>query len=319
MEIHVIAVIIGFLLDLCFGDPYWMPHPVRLMGWLIQTLETIIRKLLYGNHKRECLAGTILAFLVLGITMGFSGSILYLAGMFHPLARLAVESIFCYQLLAAKSLKDESMKVYHALKDGNVERARTAVSMIVGRDTKKLSDVGITKAAVETIAENTSDGVVAPLFYMMLGGAVLGFAYKAVNTMDSMIGYKNDRYLYFGRTAAKLDDFFNLIPARLAALFMIIASFVLGFHGIHAIKIYIRDRYQHKSPNSAHTEAVCAGALDIQLAGDAYYFGILNEKPTIGDDLKPVEYEDIRYANRLLYGTAVAAIVIMTLFRVIFV
>ena len=217
---------------------------------------------------------------------------------------LAIESFMCYQILATKGLKTESMKVYKKLAEEDLEGARYAVSMIVGRDTKALDEAGVAKAAVETVAENTSDGIIAPMIFMAIGGAPLGFFYKAINTLDSMIGYKNDKYLNFGRFAAKLDDIANYIPARISAYLMIFASFILGFNYKGAFNIYSRDKYNHASPNSAHTESVCAGALNIQLAGNAYYFGKLYEKPTIGDDLRPINYDDIKKANKLLYATA---------------
>lgn len=300
-------------MDLCFGDPHWMPHPVRGMGWLIGKLENGLRRICPKNQPGERLAGIVLTVCVLLVTGSLAYGSLWLAGRIHPLIGLGLESIMCYQMLALKSLKDESMKVYRGLNRGDVEEARYAVSMIVGRDTKPLSEEGIIKAAVETVAENTSDGVIAPLFYMAFGGGAWGAIYKAVNTMDSMIGYKNERYLHLGRTAARLDDLLNFIPARLSALLMIVASRLLGMDSNNATKIYRRDRYNHKSPNSAQTEAVCAGALDIQLAGNAYYFGTLHEKPTIGDDLRPIEAEDIKRANRLLYMTAVLALILLVL------
>lgn len=224
---------------------------------------------------------------------------------------VAIESFMCYQILATKSLKTESDKVYQALSKEGLEAARKAVSMIVGRDTQELSEEGVTKAAVETVAENTSDGVIAPLFYLMIGGAAIGFFYKAVNTMDSMIGYKNEKYLYFGTAAARLDDMVNYIPARLSAWLMIIASAFTGMDWKNAIKIYRRDKRNHKSPNAAQTESVMAGALDIQLAGNAWYFGKLYEKPTIGDALRKIETQDIRRSHKLLYGTAILAVLLM--------
>ena len=239
--------------------------------------------------------------------MAVPGGILYLAYHISFYLGLAVESFMCYQILATKSLKVESDRVYQEIQTGDIARARKAVSMIVGRDTQNLTIEGVTKAAVETVAENTSDGVIAPLFYMVIGGALLGFGYKAVNTMDSMVGYKNDRYLYFGRTAAKLDDIVNYIPARISALLMVISCFFCGkeFDGKRAWYIFKRDRYNHASPNSAQTEAVCAGALGIRLAGNASYFGKIVQKPYIGDAERAVETEDIKRANRLLYATAI--------------
>ena len=250
--------------------------------------------------------------LVLLASAAVPWGILWLAGLVHPYLRFAVECFMCYQILAARSLKTESMRVYRKLQEGNLEESRKAVSWIVGRDTENLTMEGVSRAAVETVAENTSDGVIAPMLYLALGGPVLGFFYKAVNTMDSMIAYKNDRYLYFGRTAAHLDDVFNYIPARLSGLFMILASAILGFDGKNAWRIFKRDRYNHASPNSAQTEAVCAGALDVQLAGDAWYFGVLHKKKTIGDPIRPVEPEDIRRANRLMYGTAVIGLILFS-------
>lgn len=304
---HILAMTAGILLDFCVGDPAWIPHPVRGIGWLISRLETNIRIMLPKTVNGERMGGIVLVAGVLVATGVCSYGILWAAGLVHPYVSLLAECIMCWQMLAAKGLKTESMKVWRALKQQDVEGARTAVSMIVGRDTKTLSEEGIIKAAVETVAENTSDGVIAPLFYMAFGGGAWAFLYKAVNTMDSMVGYKNETYINFGRTAARLDDLFNLIPSRLSAIFMIISSFLLGMDGKRAVKIYLRDRHNHKSPNSAQTEAVCAGALQVQLAGDAYYFGTLYEKPTIGDNIRPAEADDIRRANRLLYMTAVLA------------
>ena len=223
---------------------------------------------------------------------------------------VAVETVICYFMLAASSLKKSSMKVYSSLMRGDIEGARKDVSMIVGRDTQSLDDVGITKAAVETVAENTSDGVIAPLIYMTIGGAVFGCIYKAINTMDSMVGYKNDKYINFGKAAAKLDDAVNYIPSRISAGLMIFASKLLGLDSKNASYIHKRDAHKHASPNSAQTESVMAGALRIQLAGDAYYFGELYKKPFIGDSIKDVQYTDIMHANRLMYMTAVIALVI---------
>lgn len=310
MELQMLAVGLGFLLDLLFGDPRWLYHPVRLVGHLISGLERLLRGIFPKTEKGELTAGVFLVVLTAGITVSASWGLLALAGSVHPYVRFGLETIMCYQLLATKALKDETMKVYDALREGNLEKSRVAVSMVVGRDTQVLNEEGVTKAAVETVAENASDGVVAPLLFLTIGGAPLGFFYKAVNTMDSMVGYKNERYLYFGRAAARFDDVLNFIPARLSALFMVCAAWFTGLDAGNAWRIYRRDRYDHASPNSAHTEAAAAGALHIQLAGNAYYFGKLYEKPTLGDAERPVEYEDIRRANRLLYGTAVAALLV---------
>ena len=299
-----IALAIGFILDLIFGDPYWLPHPIRFIGNLISNGEKLIRGNKEKSAERQRVEGVILAVSVIVISTIIPIIILVAARMINNYLGLAIESFMCYQILATKGLKTESMKVYKKLAEEDLEGARYAVSMIVGRDTKALDEAGVAKAAVETVAENTSDGIIAPMIFMAIGGAPLGFFYKAINTLDSMIGYKNDKYLNFGRFAAKLDDIANYIPARISAYLMIFASFILGFNYKGAFNIYSRDKYNHASPNSAHTESVCAGALNIQLAGNAYYFGKLYEKPTIGDDLRPINYDDIKKANKLLYATA---------------
>ena len=302
-----LPVMAGFVLDLIFGDPVWLYHPVRMIGHLISGVEKIIRSLFPSGKTGERIGGGLLVVIVVAVSMTVPGGILYLAYHISFYLGLAVESFMCYQILATKSLKVESDRVYQEIQTGDIARARKAVSMIVGRDTQNLTIEGVTKAAVETVAENTSDGVIAPLFYMVIGGALLGFGYKAVNTMDSMVGYKNDRYLYFGRTAAKLDDIVNYIPARISALLMVVSCFFCGkeFDGKRAWYIFKRDRYKHASPNSAQTEAVCAGALGIRLAGNASYFGKIVEKPYIGDAERAVETEDIKRADRLLYATAI--------------
>lgn len=305
MKYGMIALFAGFLIDLAVGDPRWLYHPVCLIGKLIAFLEKKIRRLFPKTEKGELAGGVLEVLLVCVSCGGIPFGILYLLYRYCPWAGLLLETFWCYQLLATKSLKTESMKVYDRLKNGTLKEARYAVSMIVGRDTESLTEEGVTKAAVETVAENTSDGIIAPMFYMAIGGVPLMFLYKGINTMDSMLGYKNDRYLYFGRCAAKLDDVVNYLPARISGWLMAAAAFLLGMDGKNAVKIYLRDRRNHASPNSAQTEAVMAGALDIQLAGNAYYFGKLYEKPTIGDPIRPVEAEDIRRSNRLLYGTAV--------------
>lgn len=315
MRYHIIAFFSGFVLDLLFGDPYWLPHPVRFIGSLIAKAEKYfigkneerneIRNEI-RNEKKELRQGIYTIIIVLFSTAAVTTLILVPAYYINCYFGMAVEMIMTYQILAAKCLKVESMKVYHCLKSQTLSEARKAVSMIVGRDTDCLDEEGVAKAAIETVAENTSDGVIAPMLYTALGGPIFGFLYKAVNTMDSMVGYKNDKYLYFGRAAAKLDDFVNYIPARISAYLMIAASFFGGkcFSWKRACYIYKRDNRNHESPNSAQTESVCAGALGIQLAGDASYFGKIVRKPYIGDAVRPVEYEDIKRANRLMYLTA---------------
>ena len=304
---HIIAFVCGFVLDLVFGDPHALPHPIRLIGTLIAGLEKKLLKLQMRDEKKEFYKGILLVVLILFSAGAVAALVLVVAYWLHPVAGIVVESVMTYQILATKCLKDESMKVYQCLNEQGLEAGRAAVSMIVGRDTNVLDETGVVKAAVETVAENTSDGVIAPMLYTALGGPVVGFVYKAVNTMDSMVGYKNDKYLYFGRAAAKLDDVVNFIPARISAYLMIAAAYIGGkaFDGKQAYRIYKRDRRNHASPNSAQTESVCAGALGIQLAGDASYFVKVVKKPYIGDAHRAVEREDIVRVNRLMYVTAV--------------
>lgn len=308
-----LPLLFGFLIDCILGDPYSLPHPIRLIGSLIAGLE----KLLRSRIKNERTAGTVLVITVLILSAGIPLALLMICYKINLILGIAAESIMCYYLVAARCLRNESMKVHDAFAENDTEKARQAVSMIVGRDTKCLDRDGIIRAAVETVAENTSDGVTAPMFYMALGGAVGGFFYKAANTMDSMLGYTNDKYINFGRTAAKLDDVLNYIPSRLTALLMILSAYILRFDGKNAFRIWKRDRRKHASPNSAQTEAVCAGALDIRLAGDAYYFGELHKKPFIGDDIRPIENEDIRRANRLMYMTSILMLILSLAARII--
>lgn len=305
LKYHLAAFFLGFIMDLLFGDPYWLPHSIRLIGNLIAQAEKLFYKDGKRDQKKEYRGGGMTVLTVLLVTGLVTCILLFAAYRLHPLLGAGIEMIMTYQILAIKSLKDESMKVYDQLQHGTLEDARHAVSMIVGRDTQNLTEEGVVKAAVETVAENTSDGVIAPMLYTALGGPVLGFLYKAVNTMDSMIGYKNDRYLYFGRAAAKLDDVVNFVPARISACLMVAATtFLKDGNPRRAWKIYRRDSRKHASPNSAQTESVCAGALGIQLAGDASYFGKIVKKPYIGDPVRQVETEDIKRTNRLMYITA---------------
>ena len=312
MIMSLAACAAGFFLDFIFGDPVWLYHPVRLIGKGISFGERQLRKLCSSNKSGRGLvaAGAVLWVCIAGISFLLPLGLLILAQKIHPVLRFVLETFWCYQIIAARCLCKESVKVYDRLKADDLPGARRAVSMIVGRDTENLSAEGVTKAAVETVAENTSDGVTAPLIYMLIGGAPLGFLYKAVNTMDSMLGYKNDKYLYFGRIPAKMDDVFNYIPSRVTALFMIVAAFFCGMDGKNAWRIYRRDRRKHASPNAAQTEAVCAGALRVRLAGDAVYFGKLYKKEFIGDNLRPIEPEDIKRTGRLMYVTAVLMLIV---------
>ena len=316
MTISLVALVMGYILDLIFGDPYWMPHPVRFIGNLISILEKVIRRFMPKTKRGEYIGGIILTVMVVSISMVIPLVIILMAKSINTYLALTVETFMCYQILATKSLKVESMKVYDELAKNDLPSARKAVSMIVGRDTKDLTFSGVAKAAVETVAENTSDGIIAPMIFIAIGGAPMGFFYKAINTMDSMVGYKNEKYMNFGRFAAKLDDVVNYLPARISAYQMILSSFFLRYDYKNAFKIYKRDRYNHASPNSAQTESVCAGALDVQLAGNAYYFGKLYEKPTIGANIREINYDDIKKANRLLYCTSIISIVIISVIKI---
>lgn len=315
LRYHLIAFMLAFFLDQMIGDPHQLPHPIRYIGNLITKLQYK----LYPKEReqaKERRRGTYLVILVVTIVTAIVG-VFYLGSYaLHPIIGIVVESILTFYIFATKSLKDESMKVYDRLKTGTLEEARKAVSMIVGRDTTFLDEIGVAKAAIETVAENASDGVIAPMFYAAIGGPILGYFYKAVNTMDSMIGYKNDKYLHFGRVAAKLDDVMNYVPARLSAWLMIIVAYLSGkaYSGKRAYFVYKRDRRKHASPNAAQTEAACAGALGIQLAGDAYYFGKLVKKEYLGDSIRAVEYEDIRRINVLMYKMSYLFVVICVIF-----
>lgn len=312
-----ISIINGYILDLILGDPYIVPHPVVAIGRLVTfCTDRLLNESDTSSCKRR--KGIIMVIVVLFFSAFIPFCILYAAYKLHVFAGLIIESIMCWQILAAKSLRTESTKVESALEKGDTDKARFNVSMIVGRDTKNLDEKGIIKAAVETVAENSSDGVIAPLFYMLSGGAVAGFLYKGINTMDSMAGYKNDKYIDFGRAAAKLDDIANFIPARISAFLMVISAFILGFDAKNAWKIFIRDRYKSTSPNSGQTESVCAGALGIELLGDAYYFGRLVKKPSIGDDIRRPEPCDIHKANNMMYCMAFIMVVLVATIRICF-
>jgi adenosylcobinamide-phosphate synthase len=309
------ALLSGFGLDLLLGDPHSFPHPVVAIGKLISALEKLLRRLFPATRNGERLAGGILWVLVVSVSAGIPALLLWLCRSISPWLGLAAESVMCWQILAAKSLRTESMKVCRALSAGDTEGARHAVSMIVGRDTARLDRQGIARAAVETVAENTSDGVVAPMVFLAIGGAPLGFFYKAVNTMDSMLGYVEPPYRDFGFVPAKMDDVMNYLPARLSGLLMLAAGTLLGMDARNGWRIFRRDRYNHASPNSAQTESVCAGLLGLRLAGDAWYHGALHKKPYIGDPVREVEPEDIPRACRLLYGTAFLSLALCALVR----
>lgn len=313
----LLAALGGFLLDLLLGDPGWMPHPVVFMGRCITRLEKLLRSIFPRTPAGERWAGWVLAAVLPLGTLAFAGSCLWLCGQIHPALAFALSVLWCWQALAARGLASESNHVYRALTVGTLGEARQAVGRIVGRDTGVLTETGVSRAAVETVAENFSDGVVAPMIYMFLGGAPLALCYKAVNTMDSMVGYKNERYLHFGRGAAKLDDLANYLPARLAALVLVGTAFLMGEDGKTAFRIWRRDRRKHASPNSAQTEAAMAGALGIKLAGPASYFGKSVDKPWIGEELGETEPRHILRANRLMLGGSALCLLVLAGIRII--
>lgn len=306
----VICVCIACVLDLILGDPAWLPHPVVTIGRAIARCERLLRQAFPATPQGERQAGVVLA-IVIPVFFGLvTWGLVALAAFIHPVAGFVAQTWICYQLLAACELRRQSQAVVSALASGGLKAGREAVGRIVGRDTAALEKAGVLRASVETVAENTSDGVVAPLFYMMIGAAPLAMAYKAVNTLDSMVGYKNERYLDFGRASAKLDDVLNWLPARLSGLFMVAAACLVRLDGRGAWRIWRRDRRRHASPNSAQTESACAGALGLQLAGPAVYLGKVVNKPTIGDAKREIEAADVARANRLMLATSTIALVV---------
>lgn len=310
----MIDLTIGFLLDLIIGDPQNPIHPVRIIGNLCRVLENFFRSIMKKYLK---LAGLITWIIVVLAVYFINYIIIKFILNINIVAGVIFSGILIYFCISAKGLKVEGLKVYNYLIKNDIECARKQLSYIVGRDTKSLDKKGIIRAVVETIAENMSDGVIAPLFYAGIGGAPLAMAYKAVNTMDSMFGYKNDKYMEFGFFPAKLDDVFNYIPARITGLLTVLTAFILKLNWKNSFKIYNRDKYNHTSPNSAHPEAAVAGALGIKLGGANYYFGKLVQKPTIGDKLKEIELSDIDSTNKILYGVAILGYILGILINLI--
>ena len=309
-QLTLLSVLSGFLIDCAIGDPAWLPHPVVLIGKLISLSEKGLRHIFPKTDRGAFRAGLVMAILVPLLSAVVSFGILFGLYKLSPWAYFAMSAIMCWQCFAARCLAKEANKVVKALETGGLEAGRKQIAMLVGRDTETLSEAQVLKATVETVAENASDGVIAPMLYMVLFGAVGGFFYKAVNTMDSMVGYKNDRYLYFGRAAAKLDDAMNFVPSRMSALAMIAVSPLLKLDGRNAFRIWKRDRRRHASPNSAQTESVAAGALHVELAGPASYFGKVVLKPTLGDNDRPIERKDAARANQLMYGASVLLLIL---------
>ena len=308
-----LSVLFGFLLDLLFADPEKLPHPVVIIGRGISFLEKHLRQIFPDTPGGRRRAGAVMAALIPVTTFVVTASLCIAAWLIHPIAFFLLHTLWCWQAVAIRGLAKEAKNVYRCLTGSRpdwLDASRKAVSRIVGRDTQALDADGVCRAAVETVAENYSDGVIAPYFYMMLGGAPLALTYKSINTMDSMVGYKNEKYIDFGRAAAHLDDAAGYIPARLGALFWICAAGMTGRSMKGAWRIWRRDNRNHASPNSAQTESACAGALGIRLAGPAYYFGEFYDKPTIGDALRPIEPEDILRTNRMLYAASILAVLL---------
>ena len=309
------AMLAGFVLDLIFGDPAWLPHPVVWMGKYITAYERRIRPLFPAAPRGEFLCGTLLAVSLPLLSFALSFGLCQLAGRLHPAAEFALQTLWCAQALAVRGLAQESRRVWKALCDGDLPGARRAVARIVGRDTERLDAEGVAKAAVETVAENFCDGVASPLLFMTFGGAPLALAFKAVSTMDSMVGYKNADCLYFGRAAARLDDAANYIPARISALFWIAAAALTGHDVRSAFRIWRRDAHKLASPNAGQTESACAGSLGVQLGGPAWYFGERCEKGTLGDAHRPCTAEDILRADRMMICASMLLLPVCTALR----
>lgn len=307
----VYVVLLGFLIDLILGDPPWMPHPVIYIGRLISLCEKILRKVFPKTERGEIIAGFFLTVTVIGISTVLPYFVLYCFEYVNPWIKYALEVFWCWQIFASKSLAKAAKQVRNEIEKNDIKEARKYVSYIVGRDTQALDFKQIIKAVCETVAENTSDGIIAPMFYLIIGGVPMGFFYKAGNTLDSMVGYKNEKYLNFGKVSAVFDDILNFIPARITGFVMCIASFLCGLNGKNAFKIFFRDRRNHVSPNAGNPESACAGALGVELLGDASYFGKVYKKKTIGDALKEIENSDIEKTNRLMYASAVLSLILM--------
>ncbi len=310
-KLIILVMVIAYLLDLIIGDPYSFPHPVRFIGNLIRFTEGKIRKIFKSKNQLK-IGGFLLWIITVGFTSLVTGLILNLLCI-NNIFYVIIASIILYTTLSTKCLADEAKKIYEVLKTGDIEKSRKQLSYIVGRDTTSLSENEIIRATVETVAENTVDGIISPMMYGFIGGPVLAMAYKAINTLDSMVGYKNEKYGDIGFASAKIDDIANFIPARITPFFMMIASFILGFNSKKSIKIAMRDRKNHKSPNCAYAEGAVAGALEVQLGGTNMYFGEKVYKPTIGDKDRELEAEDILRTNKIMYLTSFIALVIFSI------
>lgn len=307
---NILIMILGYIMDLVFGDPYWFPHPVRFIGKLISKTEKFIRK--HAKSEKSLKYWGILMWLVPVVTTAIVTALIVKIASFNKYVEIFVSAFIIYTTLSTKCLKDEATKIYNVLETGDITKSRVQLSYIVGRDTTNLSQSEIIRATVETVAENTVDGTISPMFYGFLFGPVGAMTYKAINTLDSMVGYKNDKYLNLGCVSAKLDDVANFIPARLTAIFMPLGAFLCGMNGLNSFKIAIRDRKNHKSPNCAFAEGAAAGAIGVQLGGTNIYFGQEVYKPTIGDKKRELENYDIVRMNKLMYATTANALLILS-------
>ena len=308
--VNILIMILGYVMDLVFGDPYWFPHPVRFIGKLISKTEKFIRK--HAKSEKSLKYLGILMWLVPVVTTALVTTLIVKIASFNKYVEIFVSAFIIYTTLSTKCLKDEATKIYNVLETGDIKKSRVQLSYIVGRDTTNLSQSEIIRATVETVAENTVDGTISPMFYGFLFGPVGAMTYKAINTLDSMVGYKNDKYLNLGCVSAKLDDVANFIPARLTAIFMPLGAFLCGMNGLNSFKIAIRDRKNHKSPNCAFAEGAAAGAIGVQLGGTNIYFGKEVYKPTIGDKKRELENYDIVRMNKLMYATTANALLILS-------
>ena len=300
----------AFLLDLAVGDPRWLPHPVVLMGKFISSGE---RFLWSGRTSRDFVSGMVLSLMLIALAVGATWALVFALTFLPPLIAFPLTAGLASTTLATRGLLDAVTRIETPLRSDNLVKARENLAHIVGRDTSVLNQDKVLRASLESLAENTSDGIVAPLFYLFLGGIPLAMAYKAVNTLDSMIGYRTDRYLYFGKFAARLDDVANFIPARLTALFMVIATFLVRLDAGLALRILWRDHANHLSPNAGYPEAALAGALGIRLGGPSVYFGKEVSKPTMGDDFTPVNIDMLKEARSLCLVTAILSLVTFVL------
>ena len=307
---NILIMILGYIMDLVFGDPYWFPHPVRFIGKLISKTEKFIRK--HAKSEKSLKYWGILMWLVPVVTTALVTALIVKIASFNKYVETFVSAFIIYTTLSTKCLKDEATKIYNVLETGDIKKSRVQLSYIVGRDTTNLSQSEIIRATVETVAENTVDGTISPMFYGFLFGPVGAMTYKAINTLDSMVGYKNDKYLNLGCVSAKLDDVANFIPSRLTAIFMPLGAFLCGMNGLNSFKIAIRDRKNHKSPNCAFAEGAAAGAIGVQLGGTNIYFGKEVYKPTIGDKKRELENYDIVRMNKLMYATTANALLILS-------